>query len=263
MPTADLGEVNLHYCIDGDQALPVLVLAHSLGTDLSMWNKVVPALARRYRVLRYDMRGHGQSSIAGDFCTIEDLASDLMRLLDHLEVNRIHFCGLSLGGLLGIWCAIHSRERMDRIILANTDARLRTREAWEERIGTVRREGMTELARVSMGRWFTPQYLAENAAEVDALRARAAGCSPDGYIACCAVLRDTDLREGLDRISAPCLVLAGQFDEATPAADGRVLHQAIRGSRFVELPCSHLSAWERPEDFQEAVLDFLDRREGM
>jgi 3-oxoadipate enol-lactonase len=261
MPVADLGDVRLHYRFDGDETAPVLVLSHSLGANLSMWDKVTPALAGRYRVLRYDMRGHGLSSVPSDACTISDLAGDLLRLLDRLDLGRVHLCGLSLGGVIGMWTAAQAPHRLNRLVLANTAARIGTRESWQSRIAQVRSDGMIPLAPSTMTRWFTPEYREQFPAEIEAARAMVAACPPDGYIAGCTVLRDTDLRPALASISTPSLVIAGAFDPSTPPADGRDLHAAIRGSRYVELPCSHLSAWERPQEFQQAILDFLAPQE--
>lgn len=261
MPTVDLEETRIHYRFDGDESSPTLVLANALGTVLSMWDKTTPAIARRYRVLRYDMRGHGLSGVTPGSYTIAKLAGDLIGLLDHLKIARPHLCGLSLGGMVGIWIAIHRPESVSRLILANTDARIGVREMWNERIAGIRRAGMAPLADATMARWFTPEYRAENPAEIDALRAVIGNCPAEGYIGCCAALRDADLRAGLSSISTRCLILAGEFDPATPAAGGHALHSAIRNSSFAELPCSHLSAWERPQEFQQAVLNFLQEEE--
>lgn len=262
MPTVDVEAARIHYRFDGDEGLPTLALVNSLGTDLSMWDKVAAAFARCYRVLRYDMRGHGRSGVTPGPYTIAELAGDLIGLLDQLKIARAHLCGLSLGGMVGAWIAIHRPQRVGRLILANTDARIGTREMWDERIAGIRSEGMAPLAAATMARWFTPQFRAEHPAEIDALRALLESCPAEGYIGCCAALRDADLRAGLSSISSRCLIVAGEFDPATPAADARTLHSAIRNSSFVELPCSHLSAWERPREFQQAVLDFLEEQEA-
>lgn len=261
MPTVDLEAARIHYRFDGDDSASTLVLVNSLGTDHSMWDKVAPAFARRYRVLRYDMRGHGLSGVPPGPYTLAELAGDLIRLLDHLKIARAHLCGLSLGGMVGAWIAIHRPERVGRLILANTDARIGSPEMWNERIAGIRRAGMAPLADATMARWFTPQFRAEHPAEIEPLRALLENCPAEGYIGCCAALRDADLRAGLSSISSRCLILAGEFDPATPAANARILHSAIRNSSFVELPCSHLSAWERPEEFQQAALDFLREQE--
>ena len=257
MPRAELGGVEIQYNFDGPAEAPVLVLSNSLGTDLHMWDKVVPGLCQRFRVLRYDTRGHGQSSVTEPPYTIPQLAQDLLLLLDHLHLDRVDLCGLSLGGITAIWLAIHEPSRFNRLIFANTSPRILGPKAWDERIAFVRAAGMHELAKATMPRWFTACFLAADPKAVDLPMSVIESTNPDGYIGCCAALGSEDLRAEVSRIQAPCLVITGEFDAATPAAEGRGLHNHLANSQYVELKASHLSAWERPLEFQSAVLDFL------
>jgi len=257
MPAIECDGVRLHYEVSGNPRGSVLVLANSLGSNLHMWNKVLPALERSLRLLRYDMRGHGKSGLAPDAFTIEQLGLDVLRLLDEVETEQANLCGLSLGGQVGLWLGSHAPERVDRLILANTGARIGSSEMWEQRIAAAMSAGMSPLAALTIERWFTPAYRASRAQEMEEIREMIAATEPAGYAACCAVLRDADLREDARLITAPSLVIAGKYDPATPPGDGRALHAAIRNANYLELDASHLSAWERAEEFAGAVMKHL------
>ncbi|MGA2536240.1 MAG: 3-oxoadipate enol-lactonase [Terracidiphilus sp.] len=257
MPTTDCVGASLHYEVSGNQRGGVLVLANSLGSNLHMWDKVLPAFESRYKVLRFDMRGHGESSVAQEPFGIEQLGHDVLRLLDEVGAKRASVCGLSLGGLVALWLGIHAPERVNRLILANTAARIGNREIWEQRIATARGAGMSCLAATMLDRWFTPGYREHHPEEMEQIRAMVAATDPDGYAACCVVLRDTDLRGQTENVRAASLVITGTHDPATPPGDGHALHAAIPNSRYVELDASHLSAWERAEEFADAVVQHL------
>lgn len=263
MPRVESDGVRLHYELSGDPQKTVLVLANSLGSTLNMWDKVMPAFESRYRVLRFDMRGHGQSGVALAPFTIEQLGRDVLRLMDEVGSDRASMCGLSLGGVVGLWLGIHALERLHRLILANTAARIGSREIWEQRIAMARDSGMAPLAELMPQRWFTPAYRAHHPEEMERIREMVLAADPGGYAACCAVLRDTDLRDEVRVVKASCLVITGTHDPATPPDDGRALHAAIRNSSYVELDASHLSAWERAEEFAGAVVKHLSAGEGV
>ena len=233
------------------------MLVNSLGSNLHMWDKVLPAFESRYRVLRFDMRGHGESGVSPEPFTIEQLGRDVLRLLDEVKADRASVCGLSLGGLVALWLGIHAPERLHRLIFANTAARIGSQEMWEQRIGTVQDTGMSPLAAATLERWFTPAYRARHPEEMEQIRQMIAATDPRGYTACCAVLRDADLRAQIGAIKAASLVITGTHDPATPPSDGRALHAAIRKSRYVELNASHLSAWECADEFAGAVVQHL------
>jgi 3-oxoadipate enol-lactonase len=257
MPAISHGEVRIHYALSGREDRDLLVLANSLGSSKTMWNNVLYALEAEYRVLRYDMPGHGASSVPPGPCTVNQLGRDVLLLLDALGAERVNFCGLSLGGLVGIWLAIYAPQRLNRLVLANTAARVGTPATWDDRIAAVRHSGMQPLATATLERWFTPQYRDSHVAEMEQIRAMIASTSPDGYCACCAVLRDADLRAGVSAIRTPSLVIACTHDPATPPSDGRALASEISGAAYVELDASHLSAWERADEFADAALTFL------
>jgi 3-oxoadipate enol-lactonase len=263
MPTAESGGVRLYYELSGIPRGPVLVLANSLGSNLRMWDKVLPAFESTYRVLRFDMRGHGESAVASEPFTIEQLGSDVLRLLDEIEADRASVCGLSLGGLIVLWLGVHAPARVHRLIFANTAARIGSRETWEQRIATVRNTGMSALATIMLERWFTPTYRANHSDEMERIREMISATDPTGYAACCAVLRDADLRDQAGTVEAASLVITGTHDPATPPAEGRALHAALRNSRYVELNASHLSAWECAEEFAGAAVQHLAAGEGI
>jgi 3-oxoadipate enol-lactonase len=257
MPATEPGCVRLRYAESGNPRGAVLLLANSLGSNMHMWDKVLPAFQTKYRVVRFDMRGHGESAVAPEPFTIEHLGHDVLRLLDELEADRASICGLSLGGLVALWLGIHASERVDRLIFANTAARIGTPEMWEKRIASVRKSGMSPLAVMTLERWFSAAYRAQHPQEMERIREMIAATHPAGYAACCAVLRDTDLRAEIGEVKAASLVITGTHDPATPPGDGQSLQAGIRNSTYVELDSSHLSAWERAEEFAGAVLQHL------
>lgn len=257
MPYADLSQARLYYVIDGPADAPVLVLSNSLGTNADMWAQQVPALARHFRVLRYDTRGHGRSSVPEGEYRFDQLANDVVELLDHLGIARAHFCGLSMGGPTGLTLALNHPDRLDRLVLCNTAARIGSVQGWTDRIATVQSQGLANMAHGIVQRWLTDDYRERepglSQVLVDMLRR-----TPDaGYNGNCAALRDADLRESLSEIRARTLVIASTHDLAATPADGQYLAEHIAGARYVELNTSHISNWENPEAFTRAVLDFL------
>ena len=260
MPYVDCGSAQLYYELAGGEDKPWLVLSNSLGTTLHMWDDVLPRLAAEFRVLRYDMRGHGLSSVPPRPYSLADLGNDLLSLLDELNISRCHFCGISISGLLGMCLGIHAPHRVERIILANTASRIGTEIGWNDRIAQVLQGGTASIADAGMPRWFTSGFREHAPQRVAEMRAMMAAISAEGYTGCCATLRDTDQTANLHRILTPTLVLSGTFDPATTASDGKALAQRIRGSQYVELPTAHLSPVESPEAFNSAVLDFLRDR---
>src|SRR5487761_2404498 len=208
MPLANAGGVRLHYRIDGDAAAPPLVLANSLGAALVRWEPQMALLAARFRVIRYDTRGHGESEVTPGPCTIAILGADVAALLDALAIPRAHFCGLSMGGMTGMWLGVNAPERIDRLVLANTAAKIGTADLWNARIDAIRKGGMAAVASAVLARWFTPALLEQPTPMVTRLRASFARTSADGYVACCAAVRDMDQRSALPRIQVPTLVIA-------------------------------------------------------
>lgn len=260
MPFAQLSDVRLYYRIDGENGAPPLVLANSLGTTLDMWEPQMPALASRFRVLRHDTRGHGLSQVTPGPYAIEQLGRDVLGLLDRLAIARAHFCGLSMGGMIGMWLGIHAPDRIDRLVLCNTAAKIGTPEMWNARIDAVRKDGMASLAPALMSRWFTSAMLEAPTPKIAEVRAQFERTSPEGYVACCAAVRDMDQRSALGRIHAPTLVIAGANDGVTTPDDGRYIVERVRGARYVELPAAHLSNIQAASAFTPALVQFLGNR---
>ncbi len=258
MSFVDLGDMRTHYDL-AQSARPLLVFSNSLGTDFSMWDPQLPELSQRFRILRYDTRGHGQSSVtAGDY-TIEQLGRDVLAMLDKLGIDRMNFCGLSMGGMIGIWLGIHAPDRLHRLVLCNTAARIGTKETWNARIATARKDGMKPVAAAVVERWFTPEFRASFPQKVAEAQRMLDASPPDGYAACCAAIRDMDQRDAVAQITTPTLVIYGGKDPVTPLADAQFLTDQIRGSVKVELSAAHLSNVEQPEAFTKAVSDFLSK----
>jgi len=257
MPFLEINGARLHYRWDGPEDRPALVLSNSLGTNLSMWDQQVRDFSRHFRLLRYDMRGHGESGLPAAACTIDELGGDVIALLDALELQRVSFCGLSLGGAIGQWIGIHHPERVGKLVLANTAAKFGTPEDWTARIEQVRRAGIESLLPGALDRWFTADYQAAEPEVVARIRAMLLSTPREGYIACCEALREIDQRALLAKIAAPTLVISGAGDVATPAAQGEFLARAIPGARFLWLPAAHLSNIEAAPQFTSAVLEFL------
>jgi 3-oxoadipate enol-lactonase len=257
MPFAQLPAVRLHYRIDGDAGSPPLLLSNSLGTSLEMWDPQVGGLAARFRVVRYDSRGHGRSEVTRGPYSIEMLAQDALGLLGALAIPRAHFCGLSMGGIVGMWLGANAADHIDRLVLANTGAKIGTAELWDARIHAVRKGGTASVAAAVLSRFFSPQAIEQPTPIVAQVRAAFESTSSEGYAASCAAVRDADLRRSLHRIRARTLVIGGSDDRATPPADTRFIADEIPGARYVELPAPHLSNIQAAPAFTQALVQFL------
>lgn len=257
MPHAQLADVRIHYQFDGDEKNPVLVMSNSLGTTFDMWAPQVEALSAHFRLLRYDTRGHGQSQVTPGPYSIPQLGGDVIGLLDHLGIDKAHYCGLSMGGITGMWLALSHPQRIDRLVLANTAAYIGPPENWTTRAAKVQQEGMASIASAVVARWLTPDYAQQHPAQVAYLEDMLKATPADGYAANCIAVRDADYRERIKKITAPTLVIAGAGDLPTPPSDGRYLAESIPGATYVELAGAHLSNQQEPQRFADAVLGFL------
>lgn len=246
--------------VDGDAAAPALVLCNSLGTTLEMWEPQVRAFSRDHRLIRYDTRGHGGSPVTPGPYTFDMLGHDVLAVLDALEIRQAAFCGISMGGHTGLWLGIHAPTRFDAIAVCNSAARIGTAQAWNDRAASVRRGGaaaMRALADSAPARWFSDGFAKANPRLVTTAQEWLAGVSPPGYAACCEALAKSDLGGGLDRIAAPTLLLAGEFDPVTTVADAQAMQAAIPNASLAVVAASHLSNLEAPPAFDRAVLQFL------
>jgi 3-oxoadipate enol-lactonase len=250
--------LQLHHVFEGPEDAPVLVMSNSLGTTLRMWEDQATALRERFRLLRYDHRGHGGSPVPPDPYHLEDLGRDLLALLDASGIERVSLCGLSLGGMVGMWLASEAPERVERLALCCTSARLGPPEQWSSRARAVREGGMEAVADTVLERWFTPAFRSERPDTVEWAREMLLGTPPEGYAGCCEAIRDMDLRERLGEIDAPTLIIAGADDPATPPEHAQLIHDSIPGSRLEVIPdAAHLANVERPEVLTRALLDHL------
>ena len=243
---------------DGPDDAPVLLLSNSLGTDLSMWEPQLARWSRSYRVLRYDQRGHGASDAPGGGYSMDRLGCDVIELLDRIGLDAVHFCGLSLGGMVGQWLGIRAPQRLRRLILANTSSYMGPPSAWNSRISQVQAEGMAAVVEPSIGRWFTPGFLRTATEQVGRVSGILRKMKPVGYLGCCAAIRDMDMRRTATLISGPVLVIAGSQDSATPVEHSEHIVQSIVGATLEVTEAAHMANVELPERFGQLVGDFLN-----
>lgn len=258
MPILTLLEHSLHYRIDGaGPGRPWLLFCNSLGTTLEMWDPQVEALGRYFRILRYDRRGHGLSTSPPRPFALSDLGEDVLKLLDSLGIERTHFCGLSIGGLVGQWLAINAPHRLDRIVLAATASRIGTAEGWQARREAVERDGLGPLRGATLERWFSPAFAAAHGDLVAPVLDAFVKTSVAGYAGCCAALSDADFTQALTTIPHPLLAVAGESDPVCPPADLESLALGVRDGRSMALPGRHIVNIEAADAFNSAVLAFL------
>lgn len=257
----DAGDgARIAYCYDGDPALPVLVLSNSIGTTLHMWDAEVPALSQRFRVLRYDLRGHGGSGVPVGAYSLDRLGRDVLELMDALAIERAHFLGLSLGGYVGQWLGVHAPDRIDRLILANTSSYLGPAPQWDQRIAAVlEAPDMRDTAEIFLANWFPRHLLEANDPIVDRFRTMLLNTDRQGLAGAYAAVRDADLRRPIAVIPNPTLVIAGQYDPVTAASHGELIAATVPGAKLLTLPAVHLSNVEFHDEFVAAVLGFLAR----
>ncbi|MBW8770975.1 MAG: 3-carboxy-cis,cis-muconate cycloisomerase [Gemmatimonadetes bacterium] len=254
----EIDGLNIAYRVDGDVSNPALVLINSLGTDLRVWEPQADSLSQYFRVIRYDARGHGESDVPAEPATIDRLGADLVALLDHLNIERAHLCGLSLGGLTALWVAVYHADRVGRAVFANASARFGTTQSWDERMRAVRAGGMEAISETVVGRFFGAPFRAEHPDLTRFITDMVEATPVTGYLAACAAVRDADLRDVVSRIRAPSLVLAGELDQSAPLRQSEELHASISGSELVVLPgAAHLSNLEQAEEFTRLVTTFL------
>ena len=258
MPIAAIDGLRVFYRLEGAADRPVVMLSHSLGLDHGMWDLQMPALLQRHRVLRYDTRGHGGTDAPAADYTIDGLATDALLLLDHLEIGRVAWVGVSLGGFIGQWIAAHAPDRLTHLVLANTTPRIAEPSGMEQRRQTVLAHGMAPIVETAMSRFFVQPLIDANPPHVASARETVRTTNPVGYAGCCAALRDADLHDLLPRIQTPTLVVSGDADEAMPwTGHGGVLEQHIKGARATRLATAHLSNLGLPRTFSRVLVEFL------
>jgi 3-oxoadipate enol-lactonase len=263
MPEIQANGITIHYELSGPDGAPVVLLSNSLGTRLEMWDPQLQALEQRYRVLRYDSRGHGRSSVPAGPYSIEILAKDALGLIDALGIDRVHFCGLSKGGMVGQMLGARHGDRLKSLTLCSTACHMVPKELWDQRIEAVRTGGMTAVADGVVERWFTAPFRAEPTIVVERVRQMVLETPAEGYAACCAAIRDMDLREAIQGIRLPTLIIVGEQDPATPPEKAEEIHERIAGSHLEVIPdAAHLVNIEQDVAFDATLIGFLDRQKN-
>lgn len=257
MPAIEANGIKINYQIDGTESAPVLMLSNSLGTNLRMWDKQVPALSKRFRVVRYDTRGHGKTDAPSGPYTFTMLGQDALALMDALKLTKVRFCGLSMGGMIGMWLARNAPSRIDQLVLSNTAAKFGATDVWNQRIATVRASGMKTITDAVIERWFTKEFREKSPKEIDPIVEMLHTTKPEGYAGNCAAIRDVDQRWTIAGIKAPTLVIGGKLDPATPFEAAELIAKHIPGAKLVGLDAAHLSNIEQPEAFTKALDGFL------
>jgi 3-oxoadipate enol-lactonase len=258
MSRADADGVAIEYRVDGREDGPVLLLSNSLGTRLSMWDAQVPVFGSSFRVVRYDIRGHGASDAPEGPYTIDQLGADALAVLDSVGAERGHVCGISLGGLTAIWLAARHPERVETAVFAGTAARIGTPDLWEARASAVLAGGMRAVTDIVVARFFSEPFRSASREVVADVREDLATTRPLGYASACLALRGADLREELGAITARSLVVVGSEDVATPLADAQWLRDHVPGATLAILEgAGHLCSLEQPEAFADRVVRFL------
>lgn len=263
MPHVVANGIAIHHELAGPEGAPVVMLSNSLGTRLEMWDAQMTALGARHRVLRYDGRGHGRTEAPPGPYTVDELAADAVGLLDALGLERVHFCGLSMGGMVGQVLGARHGDRLASLVLCATTCHMPPRSNWDERIRLVGEGGMAAIVDAVTERWFTAGFRKSQPAAVEQVRAMILGTPAEGYGACCAAIRDMDICEAARRIAVPTLLIAGAEDPATTPEVMRSLTDRIPGAHLeVVADAAHLVNIQQAAEFDRVLLAFLDRHTG-
>jgi 3-oxoadipate enol-lactonase len=257
MPVINANDHKINIEVSGPENAPALLFSNSLGTNLGMWDEQAKALSQSYRVIRYDQRGHGKSAAPKGPYTVEQLGGEVLAILDHLKIAKAHFCGLSMGGMTGMWLARMAPKRFHKMIFSNTGARIGTPDVWNTRISSVLAKGMASVTEATLDRWLSKGFRDSNPQAVAAVRKMLLSTPPQGFAGCSAAIRDTDQRWGIGAIKVPVMVIIGKVDPGTPPQLGEFMAKRIPGAKLVELDAAHLSNMEKSSQFTEAVKNFL------
>jgi 3-oxoadipate enol-lactonase len=257
MPMIDADGCPIYVEVEGPAGAPVLMLSNSLGTNLHMWDDQMAEWAKHFRVVRYDRRGHGKSGVPKGPYSMERFGRDVLAVADDLQIKKFNWCGLSMGGMVGQWLGANAPDRVDKLILSNTNFNYADKGPWNDRIKFVREKGLGELVDPNMERWFTAGFRARAPQSIAHMKAMFLATTPAGYIASCEAIRDMDFTASNSRITAPTLVIVGKQDPATPPAAGEAIAKQIKGAKLAALDAAHISNIEQPKQYTETVINFL------
>ncbi len=257
MPIFENKDVTINYATFGEVNKPALIFSNSLGTSYQMWQQQIDALQQDYFIIAYDTRGHGKSSAPIGPYTLDQLGQDVIDLLDHLQIEKAFFCGISMGGMIGQWLAIHHPDRFHHLMLCNTAAKIGVESAWKDRAQLVRNQGLNPIAKTAASRWFTDGFITNNPDIVSRLSEVLAAGSVEGYASCCEALAMADNRAQLADIRVPVTVLAGTEDPVTTVADGQYMVDRISNAELATINASHISNIEQPNAFNEFICQHL------
>jgi 3-oxoadipate enol-lactonase len=260
MPMIDADGCPIHIEVEGREGAPALMLSNSLGTDLTMWNPQVKNFAEKFRLIRYDRRGHGQSGAPKGPYSMERFGRDVLAVLDALKIERTHWCGLSMGGMVGQWLGANAPGRIDRMIFSNTACYYSDKDLWNARIKLLREKGLTAIADAIIERWFTKGFRDRAPQTIAGMRDILVKTPLEGYVGCCEAIRDMDHREMLPKIKAPVLIIAGNQDLATTVENAEFIRARVPGSKLTVIDAAHISNVEQPDIYTKTALEFLTAR---
>ncbi|HEX2653191.1 MAG TPA: 3-oxoadipate enol-lactonase [Xanthobacteraceae bacterium] len=260
MPVIEADGCPLHVEVQGPEDAPVLMLSNSLGTTLHMWDDQVPVFTKEFRLVRYDRRGHGKSGVPKGPYSMERLGRDALAIMDGLGLKKVHWCGLSMGGMVGMWLGANAPQRIDKLILSNTSAYYADKGPWNDRINLVRDKGLSAIADRVMQLWFTADFHERAPKKVADMKEMVLATPLEGYIACCEAVRDMDHREIIKSITARTLIIAGRHDMATTVENASFIRSRIPGAALTVFDAAHISNVEQPHDYVDTVLGFLTQK---
>lgn len=257
MPMIDADGCPINVEVEGSDSAPALMLSNSLGTNLHMWDDQAGEWSKHFRLVRYDRRGHGKSGVPKGPYSMQRFGRDVLAILDALKIKKTSWCGLSMGGMVGQWLGANAPERIDKLILSNTNSYYADKGPWNDRIKFVQEKGLEALVDANMQRWFTEGFRKRSPQVIARMKAMFVATKLPGYVGSCEAVRDMDFRETNPRITAPTLVIVGSQDAATPPSAGQAIQQQIKGAKLASLDAAHISNIEQPKAYTETVLNFL------
>ena len=257
MPTIDADGCPIHVEVEGSAGAPALIMSNSLGTTLHMWDDQAPELAKHFRLIRYDRRGHGRSGVPKGPYSMERFGRDVLAIADSLKVKTFNWCGISMGGMVGQWLGANAPDRVEKLILSNTTFRNADKGPWNDRIKLVRDKGLGALVEANMERWFTKGFRERAPQAIARINEMFAATPIEGYVGSCEAIRDMDFTESNTRIKAATLIIVGTHDPSSTPAAGEAIHRQIKGSKLTALDAAHIANVEQPKLYTETMLGFL------